>query len=218
MPSSHLILCCPLLLLPRIPPSIRVFSNESTLHMRWPKYWSFSFSIIPSKYSFIRGFPGGTNSKESACQWRTHKRHGFDPWVWKIPRGGNGNPLQYSCLENPMDRGAWWATVHRGTKSQTKLKWLSMHTHSFIMFFISGRLVVTSHLSFQILVIWFFFLPGPFPLLHSSPPPPPLLLNLASFGFIDLLYCFYILYFIYFHSSLYFLPYACFGLTLLFFC
>ena len=49
MPSSHLILCWPLLLLPPIPPSIRVFSNESTLRMRWPKYWSFSFSIIPSK-------------------------------------------------------------------------------------------------------------------------------------------------------------------------
>jgi len=49
MPSSHLILCRPLLLLPPIPPSIRVFSNESTLHMRWPKYWSFSFSISPSK-------------------------------------------------------------------------------------------------------------------------------------------------------------------------
>ena len=49
MPSSHLILYRPLLLLPPIPPSIRVFSNESTLHMSWPKYWSFSFSIIPSK-------------------------------------------------------------------------------------------------------------------------------------------------------------------------
>ena len=48
MPSSHLIFCHPLLLLPPIPPSIRVFSNESTLHMRWPKYWSFSFSISPS--------------------------------------------------------------------------------------------------------------------------------------------------------------------------
>ena len=47
MPSSHLILCRPLFLLPSIPPSIRVFSNESTLHMRWPKYWSFSFSISP---------------------------------------------------------------------------------------------------------------------------------------------------------------------------
>ena len=49
MHSSHLILCRPLLLLPPVPPSIRVFSSESTLHMRWPKYWSFSFSIIPSK-------------------------------------------------------------------------------------------------------------------------------------------------------------------------
>ena len=49
MPSSHLILCRPLLLLPPIPPSIRVFSNESTLPRRWPKYWSFSFSITPSK-------------------------------------------------------------------------------------------------------------------------------------------------------------------------
>ena len=49
LPSNHLILCRPLLLLPPIPPSIRVFSNESALHMRWPKYWSFSVSIIPSK-------------------------------------------------------------------------------------------------------------------------------------------------------------------------
>ena len=49
IPSSHLILCCPLLLLPAIPPSIRVFTSESTLRMRWPKNWSFSFSIIPSK-------------------------------------------------------------------------------------------------------------------------------------------------------------------------
>ena len=53
MPSSDLILCPPLLLLPPNPPSIRVFSKESTLHMRWPKYWSFSFSIMPSK-----GIPG----------------------------------------------------------------------------------------------------------------------------------------------------------------
>ena len=53
MPSSHLILCHPLLLLPPIPPSIRVFSNESTLRMRWPKYWGFSFSISPCK-----GYPG----------------------------------------------------------------------------------------------------------------------------------------------------------------
>ena len=48
MPSTHLILCCPLLFLPLVPPSIRGFSNESTLHMRWPQYWSFSFSTSPS--------------------------------------------------------------------------------------------------------------------------------------------------------------------------
>ena len=54
MPSSYLILCRSLLLLPPIPPSIRVFSNESTLHVRWPKYWSFSFSIIPSKVLLLR--------------------------------------------------------------------------------------------------------------------------------------------------------------------
>ena len=56
MPSSHLILCHPLLLLPPIPPSIRVFSNELTLRMRWPKYWSFSFSIIPSKDPELTSF------------------------------------------------------------------------------------------------------------------------------------------------------------------
>ena len=57
MPSNHIILCRPLLLLPPIPPSIRVFSSESTLHMRWPKYWSFSFSISPStEYSGLISF------------------------------------------------------------------------------------------------------------------------------------------------------------------
>jgi len=57
MPSNHLILCCPLLLLPSIFPSIRVFSNESPLHIRWPKYWSFSFSISPSnEYSELISF------------------------------------------------------------------------------------------------------------------------------------------------------------------
>ena len=57
MPSNHLILCCPLLLLPPIPPSIRVFSNESTVCKRWPKYWSFSFSVSPSnEYSGLISF------------------------------------------------------------------------------------------------------------------------------------------------------------------
>ena len=68
------------------------------------------------------GFPSGSAGKEFVCQCRRHKRHRFSPWVRKIPRGGNGNPLQSSCLENPMDRGAWQATVHGVAKSWT---WLS---------------------------------------------------------------------------------------------
>ena len=55
----------------------------------------------------------------------THKRHGFDPWVGRSPEGGNGNPLQYSCLGNPMDRGVCQATDHGITESQTRL---STHT------------------------------------------------------------------------------------------
>ena len=55
------------------------------------------------------GFPGGADGKEPACQCR---RHGFDPGWVRSPGGENGNPLQYSCLENLMDRRAWWATVH----------------------------------------------------------------------------------------------------------
>ena len=55
------------------------------------------------------------------------KRHRFDPWIERSPGGGHGNPLQYSCLENPMDRGTWQAAVHRVAQSQTQLKQLSMH-------------------------------------------------------------------------------------------
>ena len=124
------------------------------------------------------GFPGGASGKEPACQCRRCKRHGFNPWVGKIPyrrawqpisvflpgeshtiedpaglqsigsqrvghkwsdlaclhREGNGTPLQHSCLENPMDGGAWWAAVHGVTQSRTRLKWLrssSMLTNYF---------------------------------------------------------------------------------------
>ena len=69
-----------------------------------------------------RGFPDGAGGKEPACQSKRHKRHGFDPWVGKMPLGGHGNSLQYSCLENLMDRGAWWALVHKVTQSWTRLK------------------------------------------------------------------------------------------------
>ena len=63
----------------------------------------------------------------TACQFRRCKRHRFEPWVRKIPGEGNDNPLQYSCLGNPMDRGAWRAAVHGAAESQT---WLSAQTHT----------------------------------------------------------------------------------------
>ena len=58
---------------------------------------------------------------KNPLQYRRCRRHGFDPWVGRSPGGGHGNPLQYSCLENPTDRGAWQATVHGVTQSQTRL-------------------------------------------------------------------------------------------------
>ena len=67
--------------------------------------------------TILLGFPGGAGSKEPTCQLRRLKRLRFDPWVRRSPGGEHGNPLQYSYLENPMDRGASWATVHRVTKS-----------------------------------------------------------------------------------------------------
>ena len=67
------------------------------------------------------GFPGGTGGKKLACQRIRCKRCGFDPWVGRSPREGNGNPLHNSCLENPMDRGTWQAAVHRVARSWTQL-------------------------------------------------------------------------------------------------
>ena len=68
------------------------------------------------KYHIILGFPGGSAGKESACNGRDL---GLIPELGRSPGEGNGYPLQYSCLENPMDRGAWWATVPGVTKSWT---------------------------------------------------------------------------------------------------
>ena len=77
----------------------------------------------------VKGFPGGTSGKEPIYQCREHKRHRFNPWVRKIPWRRARNPLQYSCLENPRDKGAWWATVHGVEKSQTRLKRPSTRTY-----------------------------------------------------------------------------------------
>ena len=90
--------------------------------------------------------------KESACQSRWQKRQGFNPLVRKITWRRKWQPLQYSCLENPMNRGAWRATVHGVTKSQTRLSdWAGTYTHT-TSFFI--RSSVAEHLGwFHVLVI-----------------------------------------------------------------
>ena len=79
----------------------------------------------------LPGFPGGASGKELPCQCRKLKRYryGFDPWVGKTTWRRARNPLQSSCLENPMDRGAWQAMVPGVTKNRTQLKQLSMHMH-----------------------------------------------------------------------------------------
>ena len=162
MPSSHLILGRPLLLLPPIPPSIRIFSYESTSRMRWPKYWSFILSISPSNEH-----PGlvslgwtGWISLMSKGLLRVFsnaivQKHQFFSTQLSLVEG-NGNPLQYSCLENPMDMterlhfhtlekemathssrlenprdgGAWWAAVYVVAQSRTRLKQLSSSSSS----------------------------------------------------------------------------------------
>ena len=70
---------------------------------------------------FPRAFSRWRGGKESVCQCRRYKRHKFEPWIRKILVVRNGNPLQYSCLENPIDRGAWRATVYGVTKNWTRL-------------------------------------------------------------------------------------------------
>ena len=75
------------------------------------------------------GFPGGSAGKEHACQFRRCKRHRFSPWIGKILWRRKCNPLQYSCLENFMDRGAWWATV-QGCKESDTTKHACARTHT----------------------------------------------------------------------------------------
>ena len=77
--------------------------------------------------TLIWGFPGGSDGKESACNVGDP---GSIPGLERSPGEGNGFPLQYPCLENPMDRGAWWAAVHRVAKSRTQLKQHSKNNDS----------------------------------------------------------------------------------------
>ena len=106
------------------------------------------------------GSPAGTSGKEPTCQSRRHKRHRFDPWVGKIPWGGNGNPPQYFCLENSMDRGAWQVAALGAAKSHTRLKWLSMHSapaELSALFMIEWSWLPHSLAPSNSAAIWYFF-------------------------------------------------------------
>ena len=84
-----------------------------------------SANVVFLKCNLSSGFPGGTSGKEPPCHAGGIRDVALIPGSGRSPGGGHHNPLQYSCLENPMDRGAWWATVHGIAKSWT---WLSIHT------------------------------------------------------------------------------------------
>ena len=80
-----------------------------------PSEWSQALMLCVSIWHDVhnrQGFPDGASGKEAACQCCRCKRRGFDPWIGKIHRRRTSRPLQYSCLESPTDRGAWWAMVH----------------------------------------------------------------------------------------------------------
>ena len=91
----------------------------------------------------IEHFPVGTSGKELTWKCRRHNRHGFDHWVGEISWRRAWQPLQYSCWEKPMGRGAWWTTVHGVTQSCTQLKWLSTHTQEYRV--LAGRRAQNSH-------------------------------------------------------------------------
>ena len=131
MPSSHLILCRPLLILPPIPPNIRVFSNESAFHMRWPKYWSFSFSVSPSKE------PPGLIS------------FGMDWLDLLAVQGTLKSLLQYHSSETSILRYSAFFTVQLSHPYMTTGKTIALTKWTFVvkvlslLFNILSRLVIT---------------------------------------------------------------------------
>ena len=169
MPSNHLILCRPLLLLPSIFPSTRVFSNESLLRIRWPKYWSLGFNICPSnEYSGLISFRmdwldllGVQGTLKSLLQHYSSKYQFFGT---QLSLGeGNGNPLQSSCLENPRDGRAWWAAVYGVTQSRTRLKDLAAAEAAFFIvqlshpYMITGKTIALNRRTFVGKVMSLFF-------------------------------------------------------------
>ena len=130
MPSSHLILCHPLLLLPPIPPSIRVFSNESALYMRWPKYWSFSFSISPS------------NEHPGLMSFRMD-------WFDLAVQGTLHSLLQHHCSKAPIFQCSAFFTIQLSHPYRTTGKTIALTRQTFVgkvmslLFNMLSRLVIT---------------------------------------------------------------------------
>ena len=97
-------------------------------------YFKISFSVVVLRSlpgePVVKGLPSWLSSKESTCSAGAAEDTGSIPGLGRSSGGGHGNTFQYSCLENPTDRGAWWATVHRVTKSWRQLKRLSIHTRT----------------------------------------------------------------------------------------
>ena len=124
-------------------------------------------------------FPRWLSRRDSTCQCRRLRRRGFNPWVRKNPGEGNGNPLQYSCLVNPRDKGAWWVTVHGVRKSQT---WLSILTHvCYLAFLIPScfriSCLVYSSIYFFAFPFFFFLVPEIWVLFFPSEWNPNLILK-----------------------------------------
>ena len=111
-----------------------ILQNSVSCKIILQKWGIKTFSGKQKLREFIasRGFPGGASGKEPTCQSRRYKRCGFDSWVGRSPGRGHSNPAHYSCLQSPMDRGAWWVRAHSVAESQTWLKWLSMHTRAYV--------------------------------------------------------------------------------------
>ena len=105
---------------------ISLTDRETKVKWLFQCQWLLSDKSSPwAQVSGARGFPGGCSGKESTCECRRCKTCGLDSWVRRSPEGGNGNLLQYSCLQNSIDRGAWQATVHGVAKESDMTEWLS---------------------------------------------------------------------------------------------
>ena len=130
-PASFGQYCCQLFQVSSAWP-FTIGSNHSlNFKSSWPcfhipsTFWSLSYWLTPTRASqvalVVENPPANAGDLREA---------GSIPGLGRCPGRGHGNPLQCSCLENPMDRGTWWATVHRVTKSRTQLKWLNIHAHN----------------------------------------------------------------------------------------